>query len=168
MPPTILSWNTTKHKVKLKSLQLMFMVLVLCEFIIFYLFICSSQSSGGGGLSATVRANRTCRSHSFITPRALWLSYKGTGEGVTVSTSIRESESLQNRKHGIDVKHKNSWAKKSICPTQLIKKKKSYFIKHSNSQWWLRLATGGNKKRPCGACAAGIWVSIPRFGIAVV
>ncbi len=63
-----------------------------------YLFICSSQSSGGGGLSATVRANRTCRSHSFITLRAFWLSYRGTGVGVTVSTSMTESESLKTKK----------------------------------------------------------------------
>lgn len=68
-----------------------------------HLFICSSQSSGGGGPSATVRANKTCRSHSFITLRAFWLSYRGTGVGVTVSTSIRDSESLQGRKNGYKI-----------------------------------------------------------------
>lgn len=41
---------------------------------VLYLFTCSSQSSGGGGASASVRANMTCRSHSFITLRAFWLS----------------------------------------------------------------------------------------------
>lgn len=80
-----------------------------------YLFKCSSQSSGGGGLSATVRANRTCRSHSFITLRALWLSYRGTGVGVTISTSITESESLQTKKkYIVTSRQKNSFMIKLI------------------------------------------------------
>lgn len=59
---------------------------------------CSSQSSGGGGASASVRANMTWRSHSFITLRAFWLSYSGTGVGVTVSTSMGTSASLRGEK----------------------------------------------------------------------
>lgn len=76
-----------------------------------YLLICSSQSSGGGGLSATVRANKTCRSHSFITLRALWLSYRGIGNGVTISTSMTGSESLRKKK---DLKKKLKWNNSSV------------------------------------------------------
>lgn len=134
--------------------------------VVAYLFTCSSQSSGGGGLSATVRANRTCRSHSFITLRALWLSYRRTGVGVTVSTSIKESESLQTKK-------------KNTASLQVIKnvhqitnftmaKEKQPNRSIFNSQNGFRLATWGNKQRPRGSSTAGIWVGIPWFGIAVV
>lgn len=38
----------------------------------------------------------------------------------------------------------------------------------SDSRQGFRLATGGNKQRPCGPGTAGIWVGIPWLGIAVV
>lgn len=110
--------------------------------VVAYLFTCSSQSSGGGGLSATVRANRTCRSHSFITLRALWLSYRRTGVGVTVSTSIKESESLQTKKK---IPHHYKWLKMCIKLLILPWLKRSSligaFLTHKTGSGWRRGVT---------------------------
>lgn len=145
-----------------------------------YLLRCSSQSSGGGGLSATVRANRTCRSHSFITLRALWLSYSGTGVGVTVSTSIKGSDSLQTNMKMIQVNEGQT----NIAIIKLLLSIISQACRGTTSNYWstdldkdcwllysrrgVWLATGIDKQGPCGPGTAGIRVCIPRLGITMI
>jgi len=141
-----------------------------------YLLTCSSQSSGGGGLSAMVRANKTCLSHSFITLRAFWLSYSGMGVGVTVSISTTVSYSLRRRTQLPITKmschstlKKRQGSRTAVAHGQVL----ISWRQRDDCVLYSRRAVGwttpvGDKQRSRGPRAAGVWVGVPGFGVAVV